>query len=251
MKLSVVIITMNENANIGECLASVAFADECIVVDSGSTDGTVAIAEELGARVVSHTDWKGFGAQKNRALAEASGDWILSIDADERVSPALKDEILDALKHPAADAYLIPRSTFYCDRFLKYSGVSPDYILRLWKRGTAAFSDDIVHEKVISSGKIAKLSNPILHYSYLDFEKILAKVNRYSTDGALQAYRRGKRASLGDALLHGFWGFFKSYILKRGFLDGAAGIYYAVSRAEASYYKYIKLRHMGNTNPKP
>lgn len=244
MKLSVVMITLNEAANIEACLNSVAFADECIVVDSGSTDGTIDIAEKLGARVIPRTDWAGFGVQKNRALDQASGDWVFSIDADERVSTELKEEILAAMKEPVADAYRIPRSTFYCGHFLRYSGAAPDYVVRLWKRGTARFSEDIVHEHVLAEGKIGTLAAPILHYSYRDFEEIIKKVNRYSTDAAVQAYQRGKRASLGDALFHGFWGFFKSYVLKRGFLDGAAGVYYAVSRAELSYYKYMKLRHL-------
>jgi len=117
----------------------------------------------------------------------------------------------------------------------------------LWQRGYARFSDDIVHEKAVPTGTIGKLKNPIIHYCHNDHEEIIAKMNRYSTDNAVQAYARGKRASLFDALYHGFWGFFRTYFLQRGFLDGSAGLMYAISRAEASYYKYIKLRHLDLT----
>lgn len=220
------------------------FANEVIIVDSGSTDATVAIAQSLGATVIHRPDWVGFGAQKNRALDAASGDWVLSLDADERISDLSKIEILQAIKANTAQAFYLPRSSSYCGTFLRHSGWWPDYLIRLWQRGHARFSDDIVHEKVVPAGTIGKLKNPIIHYCHNDHEEIIAKMNRYSTDNAVQAYARGKRATLFDALFHGFWGFFRTYILQLGFLDGSAGLMYAISRSQASYYKYIKLRHL-------
>lgn len=247
MKLSVIIITKNEARDIEACLNSVAFADERIIVDSGSTDDTVEIAERMGARVISRTDWSGFGSQKNRALDAANGDWVFSLDADERVSDSLREEILQAITTSDAQAYWIPRSSAFCGIFLKYSGTWRDRIIRLWKRGSARFSDDIVHEKVVPTGTTGQLKNPIVHYSYRNFEELLEKTNRYSTDGAIQAYRRGKRSGFGSALSHGFWSFFKTYVLQLGFLDGATGVMYAISRAEVSYYKYVKLRFLERT----
>ena len=244
LKISVIIITKNEERDIAACLNSVSFANEVIIVDSGSTDATVAIAQSMGATVINRPDWIGFGAQKNRALDAATGDWVLSLDADERISEASKIEILQAINSNTAQAFYLPRSSAYCGTFLRHSGWWPDHLIRLWQRGYARFSDDIVHEKAVPTGTIGKLKNPIIHYCHNDHEEIIAKMNRYSTDNAVQAYARGKRASLFDALYHGFWGFFRTYFLQRGFLDGSAGLMYAISRAEASYYKYIKLRHL-------
>lgn len=241
--LSAILITRDEEINIGECLASVAFAREIVVVDSGSSDATVAIAQAAGARVVHTSDWPGFGAQKNRALAEASQPWVLSIDADERVTPELRDEILRVVNAagPQPEAWAMPRHSSFCGQFMNHSGWYPDRVLRLFRRGTARFSDDVVHERVLPSGGVGHLRHHLLHISYRDLETVLDKMNRYSTAGAQRLHGSGRRASLGSAILHGLWAFLRTYVLQRGFMDGRLGFVLAVSVAEGTYYRYLKL----------
>lgn len=242
MKLSVIVITKNEAANLPDCLASVAFADEVVVLDSGSQDDTLAIARASGARVLQSADWPGFGPQKNRVLAAATGDWVLSLDADERVTPELRSEIEHLLAtQPVHSAWSMPRRSSYCGQFMQYSGWYPDRVLRLWRRGTARFSDDLVHENLITTASTGELRSDLLHYSFANLESVLDKVNRYSTAGALALQQRGKSASLGKALGHGAWAFVRSYVLRRGFLDGQMGLVLAISNAEGTYYRYLKL----------
>jgi glycosyltransferase involved in cell wall biosynthesis len=242
MKLSVVIITKNEADNIRACLDSVKFADQWIIVDSGSTDGTVEIARAAGATVLQTTDWPGFGPQKNRALDAAEGEWVFSIDADERVTPALQAEILTAIESNAHSAYAVPRLSSYCGYFIRHSGWYPDYIVRLFRRGAARFSDDLVHEHVVTrDNRYEKLRTPLIHYSYRSGEECLRKMDQYSTAGAKQAFAAGKRSSLTKAVTHAFSAFMRSYVFKRGFLDGRAGIMIAISTAESTYHKYFKL----------
>lgn len=238
--LSVIIITRNEAANIRACIESVAWAGEIIVVDSGSSDATVNICQELGAQVHVH-DWPGFGPQKNRALAYASNDWVLSLDADERVTPELRAEIESALQNPQAEGYEIPRLSSFCGRFMRHSGWHPDYVLRLFRRGKGGFSDALVHESVQMQGGTARLRRPLLHYSYRDFDDVLSKLNSYSSAASTMLQRRGKKGSLAQAVIHGLWAFFRTYILRMGFLDGREGFMLAVMNAENSYYRYIKL----------
>ena len=249
-KLSVTIITKNEEAAIAACLASVAWADEVVVVDSGSTDKTVEICKAHGAIVHSTTQWPGFGPQKNIALGFASHEWVLSIDADERISPELRAEIEQALSLNSANvAYQIPRSSSYCGQFMRHSGWWPDYVLRLFPKSQAIFSDDIVHEHVIFKGEIKTLKNPLLHISYTDLEEVLDKTNRYSSDGATKLAARGKTASLSSAILHGIWAFMRTYFLRLGFLDGRMGFVLAVSNAETTYYRYLKLMLLTQQKP--
>jgi glycosyltransferase involved in cell wall biosynthesis len=241
-KLSVTIITKNEEAAMAACLTSVAWADEIIVVDSGSSDKTVEICKAHGAIVHSTTQWPGFGPQKNVALGFASHEWVLSIDADERVSTALRTEIEQVLSLNTNNiAYQIPRSSSYCGQFIRHSGWWPDYVLRLFPKSQATFSDDIVHEHVIFKGEVKMLKNPIVHISYTSLEEVLDKTNRYSTDGATKLAARGKTASLSSAILHGVWAFLRTYFLRLGFLDGRIGFILAVSNAETTYYRYLKL----------
>ena len=240
MSLSVIVITKNEAHAIGKCLESVSWADEIIVLDSGSTDGTAKICESLGAKV--HvTDWPGFGPQKNRALDLATGEWVLSLDADETVTAELKAEILEAVSKGDADAYSFPRSSSYCGRFMRHGGWWPDRVTRLFRRGRARFSEDLVHERLVVDGRTAELAAPLTHIAFSDLEEVLQKVDRYSTAGAMMMAKRGKKASLGAAILHGFWSFFRTYFLKAGFLDGGEGFMLAVSNAEGAYYRYLKL----------
>lgn len=241
--LSAILITRNEEANIQECLEALSFAREIIVVDSGSTDSTVRIATEAGARVVQTDDWPGFGPQKNRALALATQPWVLSIDADERVSAALRDEILAVVNAETAqaDAWSMPRRSQYCGQYMAHSGWYPDRVTRLFKRGTARFSDDLVHERLVTQQAAATLKQDLLHASFPDLESVLDKMNRYSSAGARRMQQQGKKSSLGSAVAHGLWAFVRTYVLQRGFLDGRMGFALAVSNAEGTYYRYLKL----------
>ena len=245
MRLSVVVITRNEQLNIESCLRSVDFADQVVVVDNTSSDQTADLARQLGATVAVTPDWPGFGPQKNRALDLATGDWVLSLDADERVTPELRQEILTVIAEAdAADCYSIPRSSWFCGRFIRHSGWTPDYVDRLFKRGSARFSDDLVHEKLVHRGQAQPLKNALLHYSHRSFSDVLTKIDRYSTASAQQAWVRGKRSSVWGALGHGAWAFVRTYVFKAGFLDGGHGLALAVANAEGSYYRHIKLWQM-------
>ncbi len=240
--LSVIIITKNEAADIRACLESVAWADEIIVVDSASTDNTAAICKELGAKVHVAQDWPGFGPQKNRALAYATRDWVLSLDADERVTPELRREIEAVMREEGTcSAYDIPRSSSYCGRFMRHSGWYPDYVTRLFKRGSARFSDDLVHERLVVEGTKGKLQGELLHYAFDGMEEVLRKVDQYSTAGAQRMHAQGRKGSLAGAVLRGFWSFARTYFLRLGFLDGREGFMLAVSNAEGTYYRYVKL----------
>ena len=242
MTLSVVVITKNEVDVIGRCLESVAWADETIVLDSASEDATTDLARRLGARVETTADWPGFGPQKNRALAFATGDWVLSLDADEWVSPGLRAAIEAAIAAPNGKcAFRMPRLSSYCGRFMRHSGWWPDHVTRLFRRGQARFSDDRVHERLIVSGAVGTLREPLLHEAIRDLGEALEKMNAYSTAGALMQFERGRKASLAGAVWHGAWTFFRTYVLRAGFLDGRAGFMLAVSNAEGAYYRYIKL----------
>jgi len=242
MKLSVIIITKNEADNLQACLDSVKFANEWIIVDSGSTDATVAIAQAAGATVIETADWPGFGPQKNRALDAATGDWVLSLDADERIPDGLRDEILAVIAKSTHSAYALPRLSSYCGYFIHHSGWYPDYIVRLFRRQSGRFSTDLVHESVhIQQGNTGKLNTAMIHYSYPDDETYLRKLQQYSSLGAKQAYAAGKRGGLGTAILHAFTSFLRSYIFRRCFLDGKAGLMVAISSAESTYHKYFKL----------
>lgn len=238
-RLSAIIITRNEAANIGPCLDSVAFADERIVVDSESTDDTVAIAKARGARVETYA-FEGFGRQFNRALSLAQGEWVFSIDADERVSPALAQELQRAMQQGAADGYEMPRLSTFCGREMWHSGWYPDYVLRLWKRGKARWTDDLVHPKPVCDGPVARLREPLNHYPVHRIAQSLARMDHYSTLAADMLVARGKRVPFASGLAHGFWMFIRTYLLKRGFLDGPEGFLLAVANAEGTYYKYMK-----------
>jgi glycosyltransferase involved in cell wall biosynthesis len=214
-------------------------------VDTNSSDRTLEIAKNHGATISQPPDWPGFGPQKNRALDLATGEWVLSLDADERLTPALRSEILTAIHHSAhVDCFAMPRLSWYCGRFIRHSGWSPDYVDRLFKRGSARFSDDLVHERLIPHGKVAKLENPLLHYSFMNYSQVLQKLDRYSSASAEQAFAKGKSSSPLKAVLHGVWAFFRTYILRAGFLDGPQGFALAISNGQGTYYRYIKLWHL-------
>jgi glycosyltransferase involved in cell wall biosynthesis len=243
IKLSVIIIVKNESLHIARCLESVVWADEIIVLDSGSTDNTIEICERYTRRVYS-TDWQGFGVQKQRALDKAIGYWVLSIDADEQVTADLKSEIQQVIKKSQSDGFEIPRLSSYCGRNIKHAGWWPDYVLRLFKRESGTFSPDLVHERVIVNGRIAQLKHSLLHEAFINSDEVLTKVNNYSTLGAKKLHDLGEASSLKKAILKGSWMFFRTYILKLGFLDGKQGLMLAISSAEVTYYKYVKLMQL-------
>jgi hypothetical protein len=245
LTLSVIIITKNESAHIGGCLQSVAWADEIIVLDSGSHDDTVNICRTFTDKVY-ETDWQGFGIQKQRALNKATGDWVLSIDADEIVTPELKAEMLLAMQTTDINGFEIPRLSNYCGRQMRHGGWFPDYVLRLFRRECGQFTDAVVHERIIVAGKIGRLNTPFLHDAFVDFEEVLHKVNTYSSLGAKLLYEKGVRSSLPKAIMKGLWTFMRTYFLKAAFLDGEQGLMLAISNAEGAYYKYVKLWALQN-----
>ncbi len=247
--LSVIIITKNEATNIRACLESVKWADEIVVVDSGSTDNTVFICHEFTQHVYTH-EWPGFGMQKNRALSYASQEWVLSLDADERVTPELRSEIENTLREGNASGYEIPRLSSFCGRYMRYSGWYPDYVTRLFQRNKGEFTKDLVHERVIINGIVERLKHNLLHESFRDLDQLLAKMNHYSTAGAEMLGNRGRDATLTQAITHGLWAFIRSYLLRAGFLDGREGFMLAVSTAEGTYYRYAKRLMMQKRDDK-
>ncbi len=256
--LSVILITNNEANNILDCLASVNFADQIIVVDSGSTDNTAELARSAGAHVLQTVDWPGFGAQKNRALDLAICDWVLSIDADERVTPELTEQLKAAIKLGRDvgiqvdakndsnigqhDAYQIPRLTQFCGQWIRHCGWTPDHVLRLFKRGSARFSNDLVHERIVQSqGTCGKLSAPMLHFSYPTPASYWRKLDQYSQAWANQRHLEGQQTSMLRAALSGLVAFVKTYFLRLGFLDGALGFAVCAMQAQSAFGKYFTL----------
>ncbi|RZF28116.1 glycosyltransferase family 2 protein [Paraburkholderia sp. UYCP14C] len=245
--LGVAIITRNAAARLAECLQAVAFADQIVVIDGGSTDGTADIARAHGARVIEQTDWPGFGPQKNRAVEALTTSWILSLDADEIVTPELAASIRATLAAPAADVYAVDRLSSFCGQWVHHSGWYPDWIPRLFKRGTARFSDDLVHERLVFDTPAQRLSGKLMHYSYEDYEGVLRKLDAYSTAGARQRYEAGQKGSVRLAIGRGLWAFVRTYLLRRGFLDGRAGLMIALFNAETVYYRFLKLARLEKT----
>jgi glycosyltransferase involved in cell wall biosynthesis len=240
--VSLIVIARNEEANIGRCLRSVGFADEIVVVDNGSTDKTIEIAARFNARVISAPDWRGFGRQKNRALDAASCDWILSLDADEWIERELADEIKSAIASPNGfDGFEIPRRSRFCGQVVKHCGWSPDYILRLFRRGSGRFSNRIVHERVEVSGSVGRLSAPIEHDSIANLDEAHEKMGRYAAAAAEELVARGASASIPRALLKANWAFFQTYIVRRGFLDGSVGTMVAMYNAIYTYQKWARV----------
>jgi glycosyltransferase involved in cell wall biosynthesis len=256
--LSVILITNNEANNILDCIASVSFADQVIVVDSGSSDNTVELAHSVGAHVLQTTDWPGFGAQKNRALDLATCDWVFSIDADERVTPELAEQLKAAINidsrtnfkndsksnkhvHPH-DAYEIPRLTQFCGQWIRHCGWTPDHVLRLFKRGSARFSNDLVHERLVQSqGTCGKLTTPMLHFSYPTPASYWRKLDQYSQAWAKQRHLEGQQTSMLRAALSGVIAFVRTYFLRLGFLDGALGFAVCTMQAQSAFGKYFTL----------
>jgi glycosyltransferase involved in cell wall biosynthesis len=241
-RLSLIVITRNEEANIGRCLSSCDFVDEIIVVDSGSFDKTQEIAKHFKARFIRTLDWRGFGLQKNRALDAATGDWIISLDADEWIEPELAAEIRAAIAEPNGfDGFEMPRRSRFCGRVIRHSGWWPDPVLRLFRRSVGRFTDAIVHEKVVVNGRVGRLSSPIEHDSITDLDEAHEKTGRYAAAAAAELIAKGATCSIVKAVLRANWAFFKTYLLKRGFLDGAAGTMIAAYNATYTYQKWARV----------
>ena len=242
-RLSVTVITLNEEAEIGECLASVAWADEIVVVDSGSADRTVEIAKKYTERVLYH-EWPGYAAQKNWALGQASHDWVLSLDADERVAPDLQAEIREALTAPAHAGYYIGRKNFFLGRWIRHGGWSPDYTIRLFDKRKGRFTEREVHEVVRLEGSAATLKHPIEHYTYRSLAAYQERVGRYAALAAREMRKKGRRFHAWDPVAHPLWTMFRMYFLRQGFRDGIDGLLLAGLYGYYTFLKYAKLWEM-------
>jgi len=239
--VSAVLITLNAASQLAACLRSVAFCDEIVVVDSGSTDDTVILAQNAGARII-QSEWRGFGAQKHFAVDKAAHDWVLCIDADERVSDTLRASIEQMLVAPANHAYRFARCNRFMGRYLRHGEGYPDWSLRLFDRRHAYWSDTAVHEKVVTTTAVATLAGDLLHDSAETLDGYLAKQNRYTTLAAAEAIAAGKRASVAQLLLSPLVRFIKFYLIRRGFLDGLPGLVHILIGCGNSFTKYAKMR---------
>ena len=249
MPVTATVITLNEGANIDACLASLAWADEVLVVDSGSTDDTVTRARALGARVVSH-EWQGYAAQKDFAAAEAACDWIVSIDADERVTPALADEIRTKVReNPAAAGFRMPRVTWHLGRWIRGTDWYPDYQLRLYHRARARWTRRRVHESVQADGPVGLLKHELEHYPYRDIAQHHATMDRYTTLAAAEMFDAGRRAGVADLLLHPPAAFVRNYVFRRGFALGMPGFIISGMNAYYVFLKFAKLWALRETPP--
>ena len=240
MPVSAVIITRNAARLLPECLESVSFAAERVVVDSGSTDGTAELAAAHGARVV-HREWMGYGRQKQFAVEQAAHDWVLCIDADERVSPALAQSLRAALASPVSPVYRMRRRNRFMGRWLSHGEGYPDWSPRLFNRLNARWSDDLVHEKVLYAVTPGTLEGDLMHDASDDLGSYLERQNRYTTLQARQAFERGQRAGVAHLVLSPMVRFFKFYVLRLGFLDGVPGLLHISIGCMNSYLKYAKI----------
>lgn len=240
-RLSVVVITRNESANIRAALETVRWADEIVVVDSGSTDDTVRIAEEIADRVTAH-EWAGYGAQKNHATGLATHDWVLSLDADERVSPALAREIRALLRtEPTARGFRIPRVTRYLDRWIRSTDWYPDLQLRLYDRRAARWNDRLVHESVAVEGRVGRLQGELEHHAYRDVSHHLQTIDQYTTLAARQMQREGRRVGWVDLAMRPAAAFLRNYVVRRGARDGVHGLIVSILNAGYVFLKLVKL----------
>lgn len=240
-RLSVTIITQNEQDNIRRCLESVKWADEIVLVDSGSTDQTLSIAGSYENCKIFKIGWQGFAAQKQSAVELAENNWILSIDADEELSTELQSVIKKILQNPEAQGYSILRKSFYLGRMIKHSGWEHEFKLRLFNKNRGRFNTEIVHESVIVKGKIKRIHDPLLHYSYPTITSHLEKIQSYSTLGATKLFTKNKYSTPVNAVLRGICKFIKMFFLQRGILDGKEGFILAYISGFGVFLKYMKL----------
>jgi len=242
--LSVIIITLNEEQKLRDCLESVKWAEEIIVVDSYSQDKTVQIAKEYTSKVYQR-DFSGDGLMRNYGIGKARGDWILIIDADERVTPELCTEIKETLKNPHCDGYYIPRKVYFLGKWIKHCGWWPDYVLRLFRKSKGQYDKYLWHAKVVIKAKAEKLKNPLLHYTCTDLGDYIARINARSSG---MAKTEKQQASLLKCLLHGWARFIKTYFVKTGFLDGREGLILSIISSYSIFLKYLKVWEKGRIN---
>lgn len=248
-KLTVTVLTMNEEDNIERCLKSIQWADEILVVDSGSTDKTMEICRKYGCSII-ETTWLGFGPTRQLSIKHASYDWILVIDADEEVTEALAQRIKQILASPdEKKGYRFKRNAFYLDKLIKFCW-GRDFTLRLFNRKNGNYNDNSVHESVNLDAEIVKFKEQILHYTYPTIESHLNKINLYSSLGALQSYEKGKRSSIIKAVLRGFYFFIEMYFFRLGFLDGKEGFILSIISSYGSSIKYFKIWEIQKKNRK-
>jgi glycosyltransferase involved in cell wall biosynthesis len=243
-RLSVIVIACNQEANMGPCLESVAWADEIVVVDAGSQDRTVEVARSYTDRIFD-TEWRGFAGTKNFALDQARGAWIFSLDTDERVPPALKEEILKVVQADGPlTGYRVPRKNYFGGRWVKHLGWYPDYTLRLFRRGQGRFLDREVHEEVKVAGPVGTLKTPLEHYTYTDVGDYLDRMDRYARLAAREMAKSGRRPYPGELVWRPFFTFLNLFFLRRGFLEGALGLTLAKLGSRYNFRKYYYLRQL-------
>lgn len=238
------VLTFNGERLLEECLESLDFCTEILVIDSGSTDSSLEIARSKGARIV-HNDWNGAIEQHKFALTQIKTEWVVTIDQDEIISPELRSEILSALKNPGeVDGFYCPRCTWYFDRFIRHSGWYPDKLFRIYRREGITIGGIRPHEELRPVNRAGEVSGDIIHYPYENFAQHLDKINSYTQDAAEDLYSRGKRGSTAKALRHAFGKFLKQYVLKKGFFDGRAGLIIAIHGFFYTFQKYIRLAEL-------
>jgi glycosyltransferase involved in cell wall biosynthesis len=243
-RLSVIVIALNQEAHIGPCLESVSFADEIVLVDSGSQDRTLELARPFTERIFT-TVWQGFGRTKNFALDQARGEWVLSLDTDERVPPALREEIVGVLQANGPQAgYRIPRKNYFGGRWIRYLGWYPDYTLRLFRRDRGRFLDREVHEEVRVAGPVGTLKTPLEHYTYEGVSDYLARMDRYARLAARELAKAGRRPLPGELLWRPCLTFLKLFFFRRGFLEGQTGYTLSVLGSQYNFLKYYYLREI-------
>ena len=246
-KISVTIITKNEERNIRDCLESVKWADEIVVVDSGSTDDTLKICKSIQARIYQE-DWKGFSRQKNSAIEKAGNEWILSLDADERIPPDLRKEIQTILEqNPPEQGYFIARRNFFLGRWIRHCGWYPDYNLRLFRKSQGRFGERAVHERVEIQGKLGYLKHPLEHKTYCSLGDFIQRMDRYSTLAAAEMRSQGRSYRFSDALLRPPFTFLQMYFLRAGFLEGYLGFLLSILYSFYTFLKYSKLKELSES----
>lgn len=248
--ISVCLVTKNEAHNIVDCLNSVAWANEIIVIDSQSTDATVELCKRFTDKVLI-SPWMGCGPQKKQVFSLATCDWVLMLDADERVTPELAAEIQQVLKSSEYNGFEIPFQSYFCGKQMRFGDWMNEHHLRLFKRNSGEIIPRLVHFGVKVNGKIGNLKGYILHYSFPNLNTVINKMNNYSTDGAIHLYQQGKKTSFISAIAHGAFAFIRGYIFRFGFLDGSRGFMLAVGNAQGSYYKYLKLLELNQNTDQP
>ncbi len=248
-KISATIITLNEEGNIGDCLASLDFADEIIVVDSGSSDKTEAICKAHPKARFFHQEWLGYGGQKNRAAELAQNYWILNIDADERVTPELATSICNAVKQETG-AFRMARENYFGKRWIRHCGWYPDYTTRLYDRRKCSFSERVVHESLEYDGRVETLVGNLKHFTYADISDYLQRMNRYSTLAASELHKSGATAGSAALIIKPLATFIKMYLIRKGFLEGYLGLQLSMLYAQYTFCKYAKLTELSRTTTK-